>query len=448
MGNWKCDVLIVGAGLAGLAAKKYLDEQGVDSLVVESLDSMGGHAKTSDLLGYKFDQGPHILFGKDEQLLDFAGAPAASTFSRNAVVGNRWNGVFLSQPAQMDFAHLPDEETRNRVAKSIIEASLLGSPETATNYREWLDATQGPLVRREFTEKYTRKYWRLSTENLGTDWVAGRIHSASQNQNEMISRHLQESTLADLDLTKESYYLTKYAYSAQGFWHLFKDFHALEVKFDSAVVDVDLNSKTAFTNSGSVTYKRMISTIPLTRLASISGVDKGLDLSELKVTSFVCTNFVLKSKTGLQHDYQWLYLYDENQPVSRICFPTRFSEADERSTTFTMQTESYFLKPDEIAPLQNPEEIVAYMKQESILPEDAELEASAIEIFDFANIVPTPNRARLAGNLERIFLENGVHLAGRFGRWEYLWSLDSVRSGIEAGQKALSALKEEGNPAC
>lgn len=441
-------MLIIGAGLAGLAAKKKLDAQGIHSIFVESSPDMGGHAKTADLIGHKFDQGPHILFGKDDELLDFAGAPASSSFNRTAVVGNHWNGTFLSQPAQMDFCHQPDEEVRNRVAQSILDAHKNGNPEDATNYREWLDATQGQAVRQEFTERYTRKYWRLPTDELGTDWVSGRIHAASAFQNEIIRRHKSDGTLGMLDLTKESYYLTTYTYSDAGFWGLFKGFHELEVDYNTKIVKVDLDRQIAYSDSQTIGYKKLISTIPLTRLVDISGLAKFKDLDPLKVTSFVCTNFVLRIPSGIQHDYQWLYLYDEAQPISRICFPSRFNDPQDSGDSITMQTESYFLQPSEEPPVQSAEEIISYLQREKILPADAEVLASTAEIHDFANIVPTPKRAEVAEALEHLFLSKDVLLAGRFGRWEYLWSLDAVRSGIKAADLAKRSIDEKKEQEC
>jgi phytoene dehydrogenase-like protein len=53
----KTDVVIIGAGLAGLAAARTLARAGVPSLVLEADDDVGGRARTDLVEGYRIDRG-------------------------------------------------------------------------------------------------------------------------------------------------------------------------------------------------------------------------------------------------------------------------------------------------------------------------------------------------------------------------------------------------------
>jgi phytoene dehydrogenase-like protein len=55
------DVVIVGGGLAGLAAARSLDRAGVDWLLVEAADRLGGRVATDVVDGWRLDRGFQVL---------------------------------------------------------------------------------------------------------------------------------------------------------------------------------------------------------------------------------------------------------------------------------------------------------------------------------------------------------------------------------------------------
>ncbi len=56
-----CDVVIVGAGLAGLSASRYLTAAGCDVHVLEASDGVGGRVRTDHVDGFTLDRGFQIL---------------------------------------------------------------------------------------------------------------------------------------------------------------------------------------------------------------------------------------------------------------------------------------------------------------------------------------------------------------------------------------------------
>jgi phytoene dehydrogenase-like protein len=51
------DVVIVGAGLAGLAAARHLTQQGLDVAVLEASGEVGGRVRTDLVDGLRLDHG-------------------------------------------------------------------------------------------------------------------------------------------------------------------------------------------------------------------------------------------------------------------------------------------------------------------------------------------------------------------------------------------------------
>ena len=51
------EIVIVGAGISGLSAANYLNQQGVSPIILEAQPQIGGRIKTNRSLGLAFDEG-------------------------------------------------------------------------------------------------------------------------------------------------------------------------------------------------------------------------------------------------------------------------------------------------------------------------------------------------------------------------------------------------------
>jgi len=94
------DVIIVGAGMAGLTCATYLNRFGIKPLVIEASDAVGGRVRTDAQDGYLLDRGFQILltaYPEAKQLLNYD-ALDLKTFQSGALI--RLNGGFstMSDP--------------------------------------------------------------------------------------------------------------------------------------------------------------------------------------------------------------------------------------------------------------------------------------------------------------------------------------------------------------
>lgn len=60
-------VIVVGAGIAGLTAARALSRCGVDVVVVEARDRIGGRVHTADVGGYPVDLGASWVHGAEQE---------------------------------------------------------------------------------------------------------------------------------------------------------------------------------------------------------------------------------------------------------------------------------------------------------------------------------------------------------------------------------------------
>jgi len=68
------DVVIVGAGLAGLSCGRELASQGISCLLLEASDGMGGRARTDQVDGFLLDRGFQVLltaYPEAQRVLDY-----------------------------------------------------------------------------------------------------------------------------------------------------------------------------------------------------------------------------------------------------------------------------------------------------------------------------------------------------------------------------------------
>lgn len=84
------EVIVVGAGLAGLRCAELLHAQGIDVLLLERQDQVGGRVRTDQIDGFQLDRGFQVLQTAypaaqrafDYEALDLRPFPAARTCLR------------------------------------------------------------------------------------------------------------------------------------------------------------------------------------------------------------------------------------------------------------------------------------------------------------------------------------------------------------------------------
>jgi monoamine oxidase len=87
--NQQCDVAVVGAGVAGLAAMRALEERGIRTLVLEARDRIGGRIRTlrDRRLPHPVEVGAEFVHGSAPELDEIARAAGLTVY---AVDGDRW----------------------------------------------------------------------------------------------------------------------------------------------------------------------------------------------------------------------------------------------------------------------------------------------------------------------------------------------------------------------
>jgi hypothetical protein len=102
-------VLVIGAGLAGLICAKVLAGRGVEVVVFEASDGVGGRARTDEMDGFLLDRGFQVYFTAYPVVrrhLDY-GALDLRAFDPGAIIHRGREGTVLSDPLRDPKALVP-----------------------------------------------------------------------------------------------------------------------------------------------------------------------------------------------------------------------------------------------------------------------------------------------------------------------------------------------------
>jgi len=94
------DVIVIGAGLAGLRAARVLTEAGRSVLVLEESARVGGRVATDEVDGFRLDRGFQLLNPGYAELRDAVDLPTlqVQTFQRGIAVSDSAGGTVLADP--------------------------------------------------------------------------------------------------------------------------------------------------------------------------------------------------------------------------------------------------------------------------------------------------------------------------------------------------------------
>src|SRR5215831_3042119 len=166
------EVLIIGAGPAGLTAAYELTKRGVRATVLEADQQVGGLARTVHYRGYRFDMGGHRFFSKVplinalwQEILgeDFLVRPRLSRI--------HYRGYFFDYPlkAMNALAGLGPMEAF-LVGLSYTKARLFPGKEE-TNFAQWVSNRFGDRLYQIFFKTYTEKVWGIPCKEISADWA-------------------------------------------------------------------------------------------------------------------------------------------------------------------------------------------------------------------------------------------------------------------------------------
>lgn len=425
--------LILGAGISGLAAGYELNKSKYESLVLEKNPSWGGLLDNFEINGFRFDKFIHLSFTNNEIVNKiFFQTPL---IKHKPLSYNYYKGNWLKHPAQNNLFPLSEKEK-----KLILDDFVKRKYKKATdidNYEDWLRFQFGDYFAENFPMEYTKKYWTVNARELETKWVGNRVYQPSLAEVEQG---------CNSDSTPNTYYAKEMRYPKKGGYKSFLKniVKNLTIHTNSKITQIDLNKKNVKTNTGSIySYQNLISSLPLTEICKIiKDIPQNINTASslLKYTSGYLISLGF-NKPEIANKL-WYYIYDKKILPARVYSPSLKSPDNAPLGCSSIQAELYFNQDNKI---KSPADTIlnntinkfikmGLFQEEDLILKDIRIEKYANVIFDH-NIYD--NRKIVLDFLNY----NNIYSIGRFGEWDYLWSDQSMLSGINGAKKLIQNLK-------
>ncbi|KQY08689.1 MULTISPECIES: protoporphyrinogen/coproporphyrinogen oxidase [Massilia] len=414
------DIVILGAGIAGLGAALRARELNRQAVVFEARDRAGGLLDNFTVDGFRFDHAVHLSFANEPEVRAIFDRTPYLTHPADSYCWD--DGYWLKHPVQNNLYPLPPEQ---RVA---LIKSFLARPDTLAHddYESWLRHQYGDAIAERYPLRYTQKYWAVPARALSTTWIGNRMRRAE------LDEILFGALTGD---TPNTYYTKEMRYPVAGGYKAFIQplLDAAEIRTGHAATGIDTAARTVtFANGATVRYRQLVSTLPLPVLVRLAGdvpddvraAGAGLHATSIDLVSVGFDKPLVKDL--------WFYIYDEDIVASRAYSPSVKSPDNAPPGCSSLQFEIYNYDTGSAhAPDALKENTVYALRKMGIATADD------IVVLDhrrlaYGNVIfeqgMEERRARVRGWADAA----GIATCGRFGEWDYLWSNQSLLSGYRA----------------
>ncbi|MDD2734668.1 MAG: FAD-dependent oxidoreductase [Desulfuromonadaceae bacterium] len=440
--------LILGAGPCGLGAAYHLNKLGhTDWQIFERNDYVGGLSTSFlDGNGFTWDVGGHVLFSHyeyfDKAVTDALGEDYYEHQRESWVrILQRW----VPYPFQNNVRYLPDDALQECVSGL---RELQGSPDSAANFREWMDTVFGRGIVKCFMEPYNRKVWGVPLESMSKSWIAERVSVVDLTR---IERNIAEEC-DDLSWGPNSVFrFPKHGGTGAIYEGIAKPLHE-KIHLQHEMTEIDLDRKlVTFSNDRIERYDILINTSPLDLLVSKC---RKIPESLVDVSGDLVHNSGLIAGLGFEGTRDdskcWMYFPESNAPFYRVTNFHNYSRFNvpEGNTDryFSLMCESTYSshKPEDKTRIIE-DSLQGLVASGLIVAEQMERIAGRYLIdIPYSYPVPTLGRDKALAAIQPYMESKLIFSRGRFGAWKYeVGNMDhSFMQGVEVVDRLLNGTEE------
>ncbi|MBD3368875.1 FAD-dependent oxidoreductase [Candidatus Fermentibacteria bacterium] len=323
-------VVVLGAGLTGLAAARRLCAEGAEVTVLEKEPGPGGLASTCAENGFRFDHGPHRFHTQEDWILERVRdllPDELMQLERKSRIrlldryfryplsfGDVLRRMPLSQGAAMVFSYMA-EKLGNIVA-----------PRKEESFEDWVVKRFGHKLYDLYFRPYTAKLWGFAPHQLSVDWASQRITVPS------LSGLLRETLLPSSGKIRSL--VSTFHYPRRGIGRIAEVLAERVGDMGGAIhyrtvprrITGGQGSFVIHTAGEQLRADRVVSTIPLPEYVRLLGdvLPEGLERSAEQLLYRAVVFVALRVDAEIPVEDHWIYASEDRYLFNRISFPENF----------------------------------------------------------------------------------------------------------------------------
>ena len=430
---------IIGAGPSGLTMSMFLRSP---SLVLEKDNKPGGHASSFIDHGFTFDYGPHIMFSKNKEILEFM----ISSLGKNIHRCRRNNKIYykgrlIKYPFENDLKSLPLEDNFECLYQYIYNP-YKKKYHRPKNLKQWFLKNFGLGICSKYLFSYNEKVWNIKIEDLSMLW-SERIPKP----------HPSDIIKSALGFETEGYlHQLYYHYPLKGGYQAISEAWAKKAKiiYNFQVKEILKTKENTFIISNgkkSFEFNELISTIPvheLIKILKISIPKKVLSaVNDLIVNPMFVVCLGIKGKDA--HEYTAVYFPEKDFLVNRICFPRTLSNFNAPSGFFSIQADITCKNNSKIWKKNDRfigKHVIEGLIKKGFIKNINDVVYKKVIRVPYAYVVYDKMYERNTKIVREWFPKQGIHLVGRFSYFEYI-NVDMVIARSMKVAEKLNGVKVE-----
>ncbi|AFY59003.1 protoporphyrinogen oxidase [Rivularia sp. PCC 7116] len=364
-------VLVVGAGPAGLTAAYELVKKGIQPIVLEQADKVGGISRTETYKGYHFDIGGHRFFTKVAEVQQLWNEVLGDEFIKTPRLSRiYYEGKFFQYPLSA-FDTLYKLGIFESLLILLSYLKVKQKPLTIEeNLEQWVINRFGVRLYKTFFKTYTEKVWGIPCNQIQAEWAAQRIKGLSLKKaitNALFGGNDTKTLIKEFD----------YPLLGPGMmWQRFAEKVEMaggEVHLNTRVLGLEHNNRRIIKviaqrgdNIVQLEAENFISSMPLTTLINRLDPSPPSEVFEaanqLKYRDFLIVSLIVDAPDLFPDN--WIYIHSPGVQVGRIQNFKNWSPAmvpDSRKTCLGME---YFCNAGESLWEMSDVELIDLAKQE------------------------------------------------------------------------------------
>lgn len=422
------NLTILGGGLSALSLAYFLQDRADISKItlLEKEKTIGGLCRTFETNGIEYDVGPHIIFSKDKEILDFMNGLLGENNEKhrrsNRILHKR---AFVQYPFENDLSKLPDED------KAYCVNAFMHNPYenyNAKNMLQFFLKTFGEGITNLYLRPYNEKIWKFDPSFMDTQMV-DRIPKPPKED------ILKSAAGETIDGYTHQLYFT---YPKQGGTAAIvqalreKLSGKVEILTNCPVESVRKTEKGFEIVADGKTFvsDRLVSTMPLGEFTALYNAEKPAEVvsAAQNLRSNAIAISIVNVKPDRAGDNYAFMIADKNVIFHRLSKLDFMGGRYHKPDSATYMIEVTYRKNDRVDLMTDAEltaKIIGGLKEIGFIDGESDVNFTDLKRFDYAYVIYDLEHKENTTVLRDYFKQQGIELNGRFGSFEYL-NMDAI----------------------